>query len=76
MMATRTTTSIGPNFSKDGVLHVISELEMNLPGTAASRLPSVNLTCTRGDSVKPMPRRRTGVLPVTGPVAGSTLCTA
>jgi hypothetical protein len=47
LMATRTTTSIGPNFSNEGVLQVISVLEMYLPATTASRLPSENLTCTR-----------------------------
>ena len=46
-METRTTTSIGPKRSKEGVLQVISVLEMNLPATAASRFPSENLTCTR-----------------------------
>lgn len=44
LMATRTITSIGPYFSKDGVLHVISVEETNLPGTVASRRPSENLT--------------------------------
>eukprot|EP00965_Chrysotila_dentata_P090883 2999110-Pleurochrysis_carterae.AAC.1 len=40
-----TTTSMGPYFSKDGVLHVICVGLTNLPPTVASRFPSENLTC-------------------------------
>ena len=47
-----------------------------LPATVASRLPSENLTWTIVDSTKPRPLTITGVFPVTGPVAGSTDCTA
>ena len=50
--------------------------ETYLPATVASRLPSENLTWTIVDSTKPRPLTITGVFPVTGPVAGSTDCTA